>query len=256
MDQNQLPVMVMEKMQLNLRGLVEQCNNIPIPLNVQLSILNDVCCGLSYLHGRNPPIVHRDLTPNNILLGHDLKAKISDLGIAKVLSNDPQATMTQIPGTVDFMPPECFQDKPRYGLPLDVFSYGGVILYTTTQQWPTPNRSWVRIDSGKTEYLSGSQRRQHHLDNMTGGATNLKPLVISCLDNNPENRPKVADVSSIIKKTKDRCSNSIIPAIWRAEELQRQNGKQEEQLQQQQESQLQQQVCKTKESTMPTYVIA
>ena len=56
--QNQLPVMVMERMQLNLRGLVEKCNNIPIPLNVKLSILHDVCRGLSYLHGRNPPIVH------------------------------------------------------------------------------------------------------------------------------------------------------------------------------------------------------
>ena len=239
-DQNQLPVMVMEKMQLNLRGLVEKCNNIPIPLNVKLSILNDVCCGLNYLHGKSSPIVHRDLTPNNILLGYDLEAKISDLGIAKVLSNDPpQATMTKIPGTADFMPPECFQDRPNYGLPLDVFSYGGVVLYTTTQQWPTPT-SWNKIDSGKTVYLSESQRRQRYLDNMTRDAPDLRPLVISCLDNNPENRPKVAKVSTVIKKAKDGCSNSIIPAMWWAEELLKQRKKEEEQLHQQ----LQQQVCK------------
>lgn len=220
--QNQLPVMVMEKMQLNLRGLVEKYNDILIPLNVKLSILHDVCCGLSYLHGRNPPIVHRDLTPNNILLGHDLGAKISDLGIAKVLSNDrPQATMTKLPGTVDFMPPECFQDKPNYGLPLDVFSYGGVVLYTITQQWPTPT-SW--FDSG--EYLSESQRRKRYLDSMTGVAPDLKPLVISCLDNKPENRPKVDNIFTIIKVAKGGCSNSVTPAV-----------------EEQQQAQPQQQVC-------------
>ena len=64
MDQYRLPVMVMEKMQYSLRGLVEKYNNIP--LNVKLSILDEVCLGLRYLHSRNPPIVHRDLTPNNI----------------------------------------------------------------------------------------------------------------------------------------------------------------------------------------------
>ena len=233
--QNQLPVMVMERMQLNLRGLVEKCNNIPIPLNVKLSILHDVCRGLSYLHGRNPPIVHRDLTPNNILLGHDLGAKISDLGIAKALLNDrPHATMTKLPGTVDFMPPECFQDKPNYGLPLDMFSYGGVVLYTATQQWPTPT-SW--FDSGK--YLSESQRRQRYLDGMTGDAADLKPLVISCLDNNPENRPKINNVCTVIKKAKDGCNNSTTPAAWWAEESLKQDGKQEEQ----QQVRPQQQVC-------------
>ena len=64
MDRCRLPVMVMEKMQYSLRGLVEKYDNIP--LNVKLSILDDVCLGLRYLHSRSPPIVHRDLTPNNI----------------------------------------------------------------------------------------------------------------------------------------------------------------------------------------------
>ena len=50
----------------NLRGLMENYNKIP--LNVKLSILDDIYHSLRYLHRSNPPIVHRDLTPNNILL--------------------------------------------------------------------------------------------------------------------------------------------------------------------------------------------
>ena len=65
-----------------------------IPLNVKLSILDEVCLGLRYLHSRNPPIVHRDLTPNNILAtGGHLEAKITDLGAAKVVRSDNQKTM-------------------------------------------------------------------------------------------------------------------------------------------------------------------
>ena len=144
--------------------------------------------------------------------------------------------MTQIPGTVDFMPPECFQNKPNYGLSLDVFSYGGVVLYTITQQWPQPS-SW--FDSGK--FLSESERRQCYLDGMTRDAAALKPLVISCLDNKPKDRPKVDKISAVIQKAKDGCSNIITPAEWWAEKL-KQDGKQEEQLHQQNQLQ-QQQVC-------------
>ena len=57
-------------------------------------ILDEVCLGLRYLHSRNPPIIHRDITPNNILLGVHLEAKITDLGVAKVVKSDNQKSMT------------------------------------------------------------------------------------------------------------------------------------------------------------------
>ena len=40
--------------------------------------------------------------------------------------------LTKTPGTSVFMPPETLDDKPVYGPPLDVFSFGGVILYVTS----------------------------------------------------------------------------------------------------------------------------
>ena len=218
MDQYRLPVMVMEKMQHSLRALVEKYDNIP--LNVKLSILDEVCLGLRYLHSRNPPIVHRDLTPNNILLNYRLEAKITDLGVAKVMQTTDTKTMTKAPGTTDFMPPESLADRPVYGVPLDVFSFGGVILYTITQLWPQPS-SWVQFDpdTGSRVYLSETQRRQRYLDKMTGGAADLKPLVMSCLDDNPKNRPPVVQVSMRVKRVKDVCRqqssrDGMSPMAW------------------------------------------
>ena len=218
MDQYRLPVMVMEKMQHSLRGLVENYDNIP--LNVKLSILDEVCLGLRYLHSRNPPIVHRDLTPNNILLSYHLEAKITDLGVAKVLRNDNQMTMTKLPGTPDFMPPEALGTKPVYGPPLDIFSYGGVILYLTTQLWPRPtDRSEFNPDTEMWEIVSEVKRRQCYLDKITGGAKNLKPLVMSCLDDNPNKRPLLPHVSMTMKRAKDECSQNcsydgMSPIVW------------------------------------------
>ena len=220
-DQYRLPVMVMEKMQHSLRALVEKYDNIP--LNVKLSILDEVCLGLMYLHSRNPPIVHRDLTPNNILLSYCLETKITDLGVAKVVRSDNKKTMTKIPGTPDFMPPEALSKRPVYGPALDVFSYGGVILNVTTQLWPEPtDRNQFNPDTDVWETVSEAKRRQQYLDKMTGGAADLKPLVMSCLDDNPNKRPAVVQVSMTIKRAKDVSSqkssrDGMRPIVWWAE---------------------------------------
>ena len=190
---HKLPVIVMEKMQFSLRNLLEKRKNVQ--WEKKLSIMNDVCLGLQYLHNRNPPIVHRDLTPNNILLCSHLRAKISDLGVAKVMHGTDTKTLTQNPGTNDFMPPESIASKPVYGLPLDIFSFGGVTLYICTQQWPElpPLISFDPI-SGRRIMLTELERRQQYLDQMFGVYADIKSLVISCLDDNPTKRPLVAEV--------------------------------------------------------------
>ena len=197
-----LPVIVMEKMSTSLRNLVEKRNKLP--WEKKLSILNDVCLGLQYLHYKNPPIIHRDLTPNNILLCPHFRAKISDLGVATVMHGTETKTLTQTPGTNDFMPPEASATRPVYGLPLDMFSFGGVILYTCTQKWPELG-PLIDFDphSNRRIILTELERRQQYLDEMFGVYEDLKPLVISCLDDNPKSRPLVAQALQEIKQVKD-----------------------------------------------------
>ncbi|XP_065906093.1 uncharacterized protein [Dysidea avara] len=222
-DESVLPVMVMEKMQESVTSLVDKHDNIP--LLVKLSILHDVSLGLRYLHGHNPPIVHRDLSPNNILVTPHLEAKITDLGVAKTMMMGPNSkTMTKTPGTGVFMPPEALDNKPVYGPPLDVFSFGGVILHVTSRQWPTP-KSWSQIDPKTRKRIiltSEVERRQEYIDMMIGSDADLKPLVVSCLEDDPELRPPAADMSERIKMMKEEYSkktthDGMDPISWLGE---------------------------------------
>ena len=195
-----LPVMVMELMGESLTKYVKRSN---ITLQMKISILNNVASGLSYLHTRNPPIIHGDLSPNNILmsLGHNPVAKISDLGVAKVVKVDCKATrsiLTKAPGTpADFMPPECLVDNPTYDTSLDVFSYAGIVLHVINQEWPTPT-ALVSQDP-QTGYLIAHnevKRRQVYIDKMKKNdkAKVLQPLVKECLKNIASKRPLISDV--------------------------------------------------------------
>ena len=212
MDKISLPVFVMEKMHNNLRGLVEDCADIP--MNITLSILNDVCLGLQYLHTREPPIVHRNLTPNNILLCYHFKAKISDIGIVNI----PHTTDTQAPSQTSkmraFLPLNSLTSTIN-NLSLDVFSFGGVILYIATNHWPQLTNS--DVDSDKSIAVTELQQCQQYLDKMAEGYTKLKPLVASCLDDNSEKRPSVAQVITKVKKVRKFYNEKLYSTLWESE---------------------------------------
>ena len=197
-----LPVMVMEMMADSLTSFVDKHEKIPV--HIKYSIVHDVSLGLCYLHNHDPPIVHRDLSPNNVLLTAQHVAKISDLGVAKVIKADSRKTLTKAPGTVDFMPPEALANIPVYGPPMDVFSFAGIILHVFNQQWPRPIEA-IQFDpkTRKKIALLEVERRRQYLDKMMGEAEVLRPLVEECLDDDPAVRPTIATISERIQVNKD-----------------------------------------------------
>ena len=98
---NLRPNIVMELMEGNLRDFIKHQNHQMQQKHI-VSIALDVANGLCYLHhGHNPPILHRDLKTDNILLKRGT-AKIGDLGSAKV----QQDNMTWYCGTRIYTAPE------------------------------------------------------------------------------------------------------------------------------------------------------
>ena len=201
-----LPIMVMELMHTSLKIFVEN-NKSTIKFEKKASILHDVSRGLRFLHYSKPaPILHRDLSPNNVMLTSRLVAKIGDLGVAKVVRADSWQTKNKlrltkaVPGTQHFMPPEVMEVDSLYGTPIDVFSFGGIALYVFSEEWPDPG-SQKMIDPVTKNLiaLSEAKRRQKYLDKMTGEAAELRKMVEQCLDDDPDKRPSIQEVSTIIE---------------------------------------------------------
>ncbi|XP_014665011.1 PREDICTED: serine/threonine-protein kinase Nek10-like [Priapulus caudatus] len=85
------------------------------------NIFTQMVLALRYLH-KEKGIVHRDLTPNNIMLGANDKVTITDFGLAKHAHKE----MTSIVGTITYASPEIVQNLP-YNEKVDVWAAGAVL---------------------------------------------------------------------------------------------------------------------------------
>ena len=193
-----VPSLVMERLQCSLTSLLE--DNPVVPTETKLSIIKDVALGLRYLHTHNPPIIHRDLSSNNVLLSKGMEGKIGDLGTTRLVDPRRQSRMTQAPGTAHFMPPEALAEDVtniRYGKGLDVFSFGCVMLHTLSHQWPAPSQAVIiNPDTGLvTGGRSEVERRSQYFETMDKSRSDVFiPLIESCLSNLPKNRPSIVRV--------------------------------------------------------------
>jgi len=202
-----LPLLVMELMDSSLTKCIEKYTDIPVYM--KLSFLHDISLGIRYLHSFEPPIVHRDLSSNNILITKAGIAKVGDLGVAKMIDiSCTNNKLTRAPGTLDFMPPEALLTEPIYDTPLDVFSYGGIMIHCVSGEWPTPKGA-VEIDPMTRRVVGYSeQERRRGLIEKMGNIEQLKSLTIRCLDNLPEARPNIVEISEQLAVLKNRAIKS------------------------------------------------
>ncbi|KAJ8764622.1 hypothetical protein K2173_006704 [Erythroxylum novogranatense] len=105
---------------------------------IRYTIALDAAEGLSYLHHDcNPPIVHRDVKSNNILLDAEFCAKVSDFGVAKVVQRVDKGTesMSVVAGSCGYIAPE-YAYTLRVNEKSDIYSFGVVILELVTGRQP------------------------------------------------------------------------------------------------------------------------
>jgi serine/threonine-protein kinase len=100
---------------------------VRLPIDTAIDIQRGICGGLAQLHKLEPPLIHRDVKPQNVMINmavNGIMAKISDFGLTKQV--DPMTRMADAAGTLAYLPPEGFWN---YETPAsDVFS-AGIIFY-------------------------------------------------------------------------------------------------------------------------------
>ncbi len=114
----------------------------PFPLQIAVKIVTDACAGLHAAHelvdedGKKVGLVHRDISPQNILVGYDGAVKLVDFGVAKTGGRTAETTNAgQVKGKPPYMSPEQALGKP-VDRRTDLFALGIVLYQLATGRHP------------------------------------------------------------------------------------------------------------------------
>ena len=127
----------------DLRTIVKRARErgTPAPIPLALFVTSRVCLALEYAHrkkderGRPMLIVHRDVSPQNILISFEGDVKLADFGIAKAASKAPTTDRGALRGKLLYMSPEHAWGRP-IDRSADLFSLGVVLYELLTDQKP------------------------------------------------------------------------------------------------------------------------
>ncbi|WP_458452951.1 Hsp70 family protein [Methanobrevibacter sp.] len=184
-------------------------NNMFMPIERSLNLIRQILRGLNILHSANPPIIHHDLKPNNILLSFDddghIQIKISDFGFAKEITTG--ISDFDIAGARPYMAPELF--TKTLSLESDVYAIGVIFYQLLTNRYP------YDIDKYTLEELFNLKPWEKDLKPPSHYNENvfkeLDQIVLKCLEFKAKNR--YDDAGSVlveVEKAIDKFKSSQI----------------------------------------------
>jgi len=121
----------------------------PLPASVALHIVAEICRALAYAHSRTRKgtplqIVHRDVSPENILVSEHGEVKLADFGIATAINKQDRTSAGVVKGKLGFMSPEQANGLPIDGRS-DVYALGSALYVMATDRRPFQGKTELEV---------------------------------------------------------------------------------------------------------------
>ncbi|XP_061101244.1 serine/threonine-protein kinase Nek10 [Conger conger] len=151
------------------------------------NIFIQMCLALRYLH-KEKRIVHRDLTPNNVMLGERDKVTITDFGLAK--QKQENSKLTSVVGTILYSCPEIVKSEP-YGEKADVWAAGCILYQMAALRPPFYSGNMLSLATKIVEGVYEPVAPALFSERVTG-------IIKWCLTPDSDARPDIVEVSARI----------------------------------------------------------
>ncbi|XP_073297091.1 uncharacterized protein [Primulina huaijiensis] len=197
-----------------LGNLLHEGQGDKIEWEIRFKIALGVAEGLAYLHcDCRPPILHRDVKTQNILLGERYEPCLADFGLARFVEdeNAALAAYPQLAGSYGYFAPE-YASMVKITEKSDVYSYGVVLLEIITGKKPTDPSlgegqhliQWVRnhLRDKKDPVDLVDQNLQGHPDTQIQEMLQALGIALLCTSNRQGDRPTMKDVVALLKEIK------------------------------------------------------
>lgn len=144
-------------------------------------LIRDVASGLAWLHGMNPPVIHQDIKPDNIMIGEKGDFMITDFGVSSHLKSTLRKSLSSAfssAGTIAYMAPERFGKDNTPIMANDIYSLGATAFEMLAGDTPFgDDGGFVQKKGAEVPELQGDFSVQ------------LKKVIAKCLRTNPWERP-------------------------------------------------------------------
>ncbi|CAN1320493.1 Serine/threonine-protein kinase STY13 [Linum perenne] len=171
-----------------------------LAFKVVMQLALDLARGMSYLHTMK--IVHRDVKTENMLLDKSRTVKIADFGVARLEASNPN-DMTGETGTLGYMAPEVLNGNP-YNRKCDVYSFGICLWEIYCCDMPYPDLSF-------SEMTSAVVRQNLRPEIPRCCPSSLANVMKRCWDANPDRRPEMEEVVSMLEAIDTSKGGGMIP---------------------------------------------
>ncbi|XP_037473929.1 MDIS1-interacting receptor like kinase 2-like [Triticum dicoccoides] len=176
----------------------------------RIALATDVAQAISYLHHEcSPPIIHRDITSNNILLDTSFKAFVSDFGTARVLKPD-SSNWSALAGTFGYIAPELSYTSVATEK-CDVYSFGVVVLELVMGKHPRNLLDGSLSNGGQSMMVKDilDQRPTTPITTEENNLALLIKLALSCLESSPQARPTMQEAYQTLIQRPSSSSCSV-----------------------------------------------
>ncbi len=154
-----------------------------MPVEQVVEVVKQACRGLTVAHSSTPPIVHRDIKPQNILVSlgaNGLHVRLSDFGLAKAVN--PLTLLVSAKGTLGFKPPESLENVDSCAA--DIWALGTTLYLLLTDEMPFPMLGSRDVDDAN-RFLRPIRPPSIYNVSVNSG---LESVIYRCLAARPEDR--------------------------------------------------------------------